>query len=70
MIGTIAAFEVGNTGEYGSKFSQILKNKFLSFGIFIRPLGNVVYLMPPYCVNESELHHAYDIIESVLADTC
>jgi len=67
VIGTIAAFEVGNTGEYGNKFSQILKNKFLSLGIFIRPLGNVVYLMPPYCVNESELHHAYDIIESVLA---
>ena len=35
---------------------------FLSKGILLRPLGNVLYMMPPYCIQEEELHFIYDHI--------
>ena len=67
VIGTIAAFNLGeNAVDYGGALSDQLKNDFLAQGIVIRPLGNVIYLMPPYCINESELNHVYDVIESVI----
>ena len=30
------------------------------------PLGNVIYLLPPYCTTEEQLAYAYDSIEAVL----
>jgi hypothetical protein len=35
-------------------------------GLLIRPLGNVVYLMPPYCIGDDELSRAYDVIAEAL----
>jgi len=32
----------------------------------LRPLGNVVYLMPPYCIDDADLDHAYAEIAAVL----
>ena len=42
-----------------------MRKLFRERGLLIRPLGNVVYLMPPYCVNADELGHAYDAIDEV-----
>jgi len=25
-------------------------------------LGNIVYILPPYCITSEELHHIYDVI--------
>lgn len=36
---------------------------FLERGILIRPLGNVLYLLPPYCITEGEMNHVYNTIE-------
>jgi adenosylmethionine---8-amino-7-oxononanoate aminotransferase len=41
-----------------------LRAFFLERGILLRPLGPVVYLMPPYCTTASELDRAYDAIEA------
>jgi len=30
----------------------------------IRPLGNVMYVLPPYCIGDDDLHRAYDAIET------
>ena len=62
--GTIAALDVkvpaaGYLAEIGPKMLAF----FMSRGILIRPLGNVLYLMPPYCVTPGELTRAYDTIE-------
>ena len=38
---------------------------FLDRGILLRPLGNVLYLLPPYCIEEEELKTIYDQIETV-----
>lgn len=58
VTGTIAAFDVHN--------AQTLKMKFLEQGLLIRPLGNSVYLLPPYSITTSELEEAYDKIRNVL----
>lgn len=60
--GTIAAFDLKMKAGYGSKESTQLREKFLERGLLIRPLGNVFYLLPPYCVTEKQLNHVYDII--------
>ena len=38
----------------------------LGKGLFVRPLGSVVYLMPPLCINDQELEHCYAVLNDVL----
>jgi len=66
ITGTIAAFDlVGDEGA-GAAIAPRLKAAFRQRGLLLRPLGNVLYLLPPYCVEESDLHRAWDIIDEVL----
>jgi adenosylmethionine-8-amino-7-oxononanoate aminotransferase len=39
---------------------------FLDKGLLLRPLGNVIYVLPPYCIKEKELNRVYDAIEEAL----
>jgi adenosylmethionine-8-amino-7-oxononanoate aminotransferase len=39
---------------------------FLERGVLLRPLGNVVYVLPPYVIESQELHHVYDVIEEAI----
>lgn len=64
--GTISAFECKEKTEYGSVQSQLLRERFLKRGLLFRPLGDVMYLLPPYCITEDELRNAYQIIEEEL----
>ncbi len=65
--GCIAAFDVAAPdGGYTSQVGQSLKRYFMERGLLIRPLGNVVYLMPPYCIEDQEPHRAYDVIAEAL----
>lgn len=66
--GTIAALELdvpngGYLAEAGPKLRAFFRKK----GLLIRPLGNVIYLMPPYCVTEDELGAAYETIDEAAA---
>jgi adenosylmethionine-8-amino-7-oxononanoate aminotransferase len=66
--GTIVAIEL-NTAENTSYFNSIKKEAYkyyLNNGILLRPLGNVVYIMPPYCITKEELNKVYTIIKSSL----
>jgi adenosylmethionine-8-amino-7-oxononanoate aminotransferase len=63
--GTIAAMDLKIDSKYASPISQQLRQAFLSAGLNLRPLGNVVYLMPPYCITPEQLHQAYDKIEQI-----
>lgn len=63
--GTILAIEL-HTGEQTSYFSNIrdrLYFYFLEKGIILRPLGNIIYILPPYCITEAELKLVYSAIE-------
>ncbi|MGL1886557.1 MAG: adenosylmethionine--8-amino-7-oxononanoate transaminase [Reichenbachiella sp.] len=67
--GTIVAFDLSGFGETGYE-SEARKNiypYFLDKGILIRPLGNVIYLMPPYIITDDELYFIYDEIITFLS---
>ena len=66
IAGTILAFEL-NTGkdEYINEVSATVMNRALSQGIYLRPLGNTVYLMPPYCISPEQLRKTYQFILSI-----
>lgn len=61
--GTIAAVDlhVSDPG-YLADVGPRLRAFFLERGLLVRPLGDVIYLMPPYCVTEAELDLLYDAI--------
>jgi adenosylmethionine-8-amino-7-oxononanoate aminotransferase len=63
IMGTIAAFDVvAADAGYTSVIGAQLRAFFHERGLLLRPLGNVVYVLPPYCVTEAELKQAYDVI--------
>ena len=67
-IGSIAAFDYNKIDvKYGSKESEILKKKFLDNGLLLRPLGNTIYIMPPYCIEENSLYECYEKIIEILS---
>lgn len=63
--GTILAFDVKSSEQagYTSTISRSAGAYFRARGVLLRPLGNVVYLMPPYCVTDSELSQAHEVLE-------
>ncbi len=66
--GTIAAIDIAAaTGGYLSDLGPRLYAFFMARGLLLRPLGNVVYLLPPYCTSNDELDGIYDVIEDSLA---
>ncbi|MDN4165435.1 adenosylmethionine--8-amino-7-oxononanoate transaminase [Cytophagales bacterium LB-30] len=68
-LGTILVIEI-NTGEGSSYFSEIrtkIYPYFLSKNILLRPLGNTIYCMPPYCITKEELNTIYSEINAFLA---
>ena len=68
LCGTIAAFElkVADPG-YLNRTGRVLQRHALERGVFIRPLGQVVYLLPPLCITDSQLAHCYAVIQAGLA---
>jgi adenosylmethionine-8-amino-7-oxononanoate aminotransferase len=66
-IGTVAALELrADDPGYLSSLRTKLYDFYLQQGVLLRPLGNVVYILPPYCITSQELHHVYDVITSSL----
>jgi adenosylmethionine-8-amino-7-oxononanoate aminotransferase len=65
--GTILAFEVMNgKDEYVNNISQVVTKKSLEKGVYLRPLGNTVYIMPPYCITKEELQTIYSVIVDII----
>lgn len=62
-LGTVLAFEL-NIGrdEYVNNTGPAITREALSAGIYLRPLGNTIYLMPPYCITEKEMDQVYDFL--------
>ena len=67
--GTIAAFEiVQGKDEYLNSIGTDFTQKALQKGVYLRPLGNTVYIMPPYCITEQQLQQVYAVIAEILAE--
>lgn len=73
LMGTISAFEIeareGEESGYFNTLASEIKEMALNRGLLVRPLGNTIYLMPPYCITESELSEVYialrDIVKTI-----
>lgn len=62
-LGTILAVEYKAEGaSYFQPIRDRLYEFFLSKGILLRPLGNVIYVLPPYCIQPQELELIYNQI--------
>jgi adenosylmethionine---8-amino-7-oxononanoate aminotransferase len=69
VLGTIIAFEISKSEKnYLDQSGALLSAKALTQGVFIRSLGNTVYLMPPYCITEAELEFVYTTLVALLVE--
>jgi len=68
QTGTILAmeWETGNNTSYFSGLRDKLYHYFLNKGIILRPLGNIIYILPPYCITHTELDYIYTTVEQAL----
>jgi adenosylmethionine-8-amino-7-oxononanoate aminotransferase len=67
MIGTVMAVELRDDDPgYFSAVRPFLYDFYLRRGILLRPLGNVVYVLPPYVITAGELNAVYDVISESL----
>jgi len=66
--GTILALEIKTESQttYTNSIREEIKSFFLNKKILIRPLGNILYLMPPYCITNRDLDYIYGTIEAFL----
>lgn len=70
VLGTIIAFEL-NTNKDTSYFNEArhhLYPYFIEKGILLRPLGNVIYLIPPYVISNEDLDFIYQTIINFLEE--
>ncbi len=66
QLGVIIAFELNVEMErYGSLRNKLFKH-FMDSGVFLRPLGNTIYVLAPFVIAENELDKIYQSILGVL----
>ncbi|TGK35170.1 adenosylmethionine--8-amino-7-oxononanoate transaminase [Leptospira gomenensis] len=65
----VLELEVGSQAGYTYPGNKILKKKFLEKGVLLRPLGNVLYLAPPYSISDSSLEKVFNAIRQTLSET-
>jgi adenosylmethionine-8-amino-7-oxononanoate aminotransferase len=67
-LGVVLAVSVksGSEESYFNYLRDRLYNFFIHRKILLRPLGNVIYIMPPYCITDEELKMIYTAISDLL----
>lgn len=67
QCGTILALEINDgAGDYMSDLGPMLLGFFRDRNILLRPLGNTIYIMPPYCITLEELTSIQAVIEEAI----
>jgi adenosylmethionine-8-amino-7-oxononanoate aminotransferase len=68
-LGVILAFElaVNENSSYFNNITHQLRADFIKEGLILRPLGNTIYFLPPYCITKNELKEVYNIIIKVIS---
>ena len=66
QCGTIAAFELDAGQGYLSALAPRLLRFFAEHDVLLRPLGETVYVMPPYGITPDELDRVYAAIAAAL----
>ena len=70
VLGVIFALEIKTDGaeSYYGSFRNKLYNFFIDKGVILRPVGNIVYVLPPYIISDSQLEKIYQTIEEALTE--
>lgn len=67
QTGTIIALELmTHESSYHHSLRDTMYKFFLNKGIIMRPLGNIIYVLPPYCITNEELQYIYSCIRELL----
>ena len=67
VLGTLLAFEItSGKDEYLNDISRFVTQTALQQGVYLRPLGNNMYIMPPYCISNEELNCVFSVIKNIL----
>jgi len=68
QLGTIIALDVVATQNEGylSNLAPQMLAHFRENDVLLRPLGDTIYVMPPYCINEADLKRIGDVIEEFI----
>jgi len=68
VLGVIFALEIKT--ESAVSYYGNLRNKLYDFfienGVILRPIGNIVYILPPYIITDAQLEKVYDVVEKAL----
>ena len=70
VIGGVGVVELAGDEGYLADIGPRLGAAFLERGLLLRPLGNVVYFMPPYAITDSEAEWALEQIRDVIGGLC
>jgi adenosylmethionine-8-amino-7-oxononanoate aminotransferase len=69
VLGTVLALELASPrGGYLDDVGPALRRFALDRGVLLRPLGNTVYVLPPYCAAPVDLAGVYDVIADFAED--
>ncbi|MGH9750771.1 MAG: adenosylmethionine--8-amino-7-oxononanoate transaminase [Candidatus Polarisedimenticolia bacterium] len=68
-LGTIGAVDLEGPPGYFSRLGPRLAARALERGVLLRPLGNVLYAVPPLCVTDAEIDRIYATILDLLDET-
>ena len=67
QTGTIVAIELKtDNASYHTGIRDVLYRFFLGKKIIMRPLGHIIYILPPYCISNEELQYIYTCIKEFL----
>lgn len=68
QTGTIAAFELitPQADSYMNEIRDFVSDYFVRHQIILRPLGNTIYVLPPYCITDAQLDQMHGVIASLL----
>jgi adenosylmethionine-8-amino-7-oxononanoate aminotransferase len=68
VLGVIFALEIktDNQESYYGNLRNKLYNFFIENGVILRPVGNIVYILPPYIITNEQLQKVYQTIEEAL----
>lgn len=71
VLGTIAAFELPDAPKgYLARRGQDVVRVCREEGVLLRPLGDTIYVVPPYCIRRDEHKRIFDALESALDIVC
>jgi adenosylmethionine-8-amino-7-oxononanoate aminotransferase len=68
VLGVIFALEIKTESQasYYGTLRNKLYNFFIENGVVLRPVGNIVYILPPYIITPQQLQKVYEVVEKAL----